>query len=197
MTTEAYFAITRNSGAGRPTGESSTMHSTRLSWFWRVEARVSSQGMIQAREGEQGKGLSRNSKEAREGGREVMASLSKLERLLLDRSRKARKGSELKDDPGQRIEVRWVWVTVSLVREVGRWEVDRHASLPLVIVNVLTPSNPLRFSVVLRPEQESCCEVQVQGRFEGREEQSLTFFWVGEERAGRSANKRGSSNILV
>ena len=36
----------------------------------------------------------------------------------------------------------------------------------------------------------------MQGRFEGREEQSLTFFWVGEERAGRSANKRGSSNIL-
>ena len=178
-------------------GEFSTMQLTRLSCSSRLELeRDLTQGLSQAREGAQGRGLSRNSKEVRDGGREVMASFSKLERLLLDRSRKARKGSELKDDPGQRIDVRWVWVTVSLVREVGRWEVDRHASLPLVIVNVLTPSNPLRFSVVLRPEQESCCEVQVQGRFEGRKEQSLTFFWVGEERAGRSANKRGSSNIL-
>ena len=137
-------------------GEFSTMHSTRLSCSSRLELdRDLTQGLSQAREGAQGSGLSRNSKEVREGGREVMACFSKLERLLLDRSREVRKGRELKEEePGQRMDARWVWVTVSLVRLGGRWEVDRQASLPFEMVNSFTPSNPLNSSVVLRPLQE-------------------------------------------
>ena len=183
-------------------GEFSTMQPTRLSCCSRLDERDRTQGLSQAREGAQGRGLSRNSKEVRDGGREVMACLSKLERLLLDRSRKASLGRELKDDPGQRIEARWVWVTVSLVRVGGRWEVERQVSLPFEIDNSLNPFNPLSSSVVLRPEQDRRWEVQEQGRFEGREGQELLFWgegrtgMSGEERPGRSANRRGSNTIL-
>ena len=179
-------------------GEFSTMQLTRLSCSSRLELeRDLTQGLSQAREGAQGRGLSRNSKEVRDGGREVMACFSKLERLLLDRSRAARKGRELKDEPGQRMDARRVWVTVSLVRLGGRWEVDRQASLPFEMVNSFSPSNPLNSSVVLRPLQERWWEVQEQGRFDGRDtEQEELLFCFGEQRPGRRANKRGSSIIL-
>lgn len=178
-------------------GEFSTMQPTRLSCCSRLEERDLTQGLSQAREGAQGRGLSRNSNEVRDGGREVMACLSMWERLLLDRSRKAREGRALKDDPGQRMEARRVWVTVSLVRVGGRWEVERQASLPFEMVNSLTPSNPLSSSVVLRREQERWWEVQEQGRFGGREGQEL-LFCLGEERPGSNkVNKRGSNTILL
>ena len=90
-----------------------------------------------------------------------------------------------------------MWVTVSLVRVAGRWEVERQASLPLEMVNSLTPSNPLSSSVVLRPLQERWWEEQEQGRFGGREGQELLFCLLGEERTGSNkTNKRGSNTIL-
>ena len=171
-------------------GEFSTIQPTRLSCCSRLEGRDLTQGLSQARVGAQGRGLSRNSNEVREGGREVMACLSKLERLLLDRSRKAREGRELKVSPGQRMVARRVWVAVNFVRVEGRWEMERHASLPFEMVNSPTPSKPRSSSVVLRPLQERWWSMQEQGRFGGRDWQEELLFCSGEEKLGRSANKR-------
>ena len=164
---EAEFTL--RSGADWPIGEFSTIHWTRLSCCSRLVERDRTQVFNQVREGAQGKELSRNSKEVREAGREVMESLSRLAMLLLDRSSRVRCGSELKDDPGQRIEVRPLCLTVSLVRLEGRWEVVRQARFPLVTVTSSTPSSSLRWSVLFKPEQEIWLEVQVQGKLRGRE----------------------------